>query len=248
MLLCVCVCCAPSCYAVFCVIYSLLMFVSDATGDHIVETYSSMDLVMAWYVARIISFCFPHVVDVSALSIYIVLRTFVVVISMCLLYVSLGSRVSPSIFGLIFMGSVMLSICSSSCVLYSAGSGVKSTVHHSETTLPRATCRTLAQLRTNKYPILHSYLNKINDVKHPSPLCPLCKTEPHTTTHLFNCTNINTQLQVTDLWTSPVEVGHLLVEWSGPPVNWRSRIPVRWGIPSAGVRRNGCCTPPPFFG
>ena len=44
---------------------------------------------------------------------------------MCLLYVSLGSRVSPSIFGLLFMGSVMLYICSSNCVLYSAGSGVK---------------------------------------------------------------------------------------------------------------------------
>ena len=38
---------------------------------------------------------------------------------------SLGSRVSPSIFGFMFMGSVMLSICSSCCVLYSAGSGVK---------------------------------------------------------------------------------------------------------------------------
>ena len=45
----------------------------------------------------------------SALSICIVLRAFVVVISMCLLYVSLESRVSPSIFGLLFMGSVMLS-------------------------------------------------------------------------------------------------------------------------------------------
>ena len=44
---------------------------------------------------------------------------------MCLLYVSLGSRVSPSIFGLMFMGSVMLSIYSSSCVLYSSGSDVK---------------------------------------------------------------------------------------------------------------------------
>ena len=42
-----------------------------------------------------------------------------------MLYASLGSRVSPSIFGLMFMVSVMLSICSSSCVLYSAGSGVK---------------------------------------------------------------------------------------------------------------------------
>ena len=44
---------------------------------------------------------------------------------MCLLYVRLGSRVSPSIFGLMLMRSVMLSICSSGCVLYSAGSGVK---------------------------------------------------------------------------------------------------------------------------
>ena len=79
---------------------------------------------MALYVARIVSFCFPHVVHVSALSI-IVLRVFVVVISMCLLCVSLRSRVRPSNFGLMFMGSVMLYICSSSCVLYSAGSGVK---------------------------------------------------------------------------------------------------------------------------
>ena len=94
---------------------------SDASGDHMVETYSNMGLVMALYVVSIVSFCFPHVVDVSAFSICIVLRAFVVVISMCLLYVSLGSRVSPSIFGLMFMRSVMLSICSSSCVLYSAG-------------------------------------------------------------------------------------------------------------------------------
>ena len=74
-----------------------------------VETYSSMCLVMA---EIIVSFCFPHVVDVSALSICIVLRAFVVVIYMCLLYVSLGSRVSPRIVGLMFMGRLMLSICS----------------------------------------------------------------------------------------------------------------------------------------
>ena len=37
----------------------------------------------------------------------------------------MGSRVSPNIFGLIFMEIVMLSICSSSCVLYSARSDVK---------------------------------------------------------------------------------------------------------------------------
>ena len=44
---------------------------------------------------------------------------------MRLLCVSLGSRVSPSILGLMFMGSVMWSISSSSCMLYSDGSGVK---------------------------------------------------------------------------------------------------------------------------
>ena len=114
--------------AVFWVICGLLMFVSDAIGDHMVETYPSMGLVMALYVVRIVSFCFlnfPHVVDVSALSICIVLRAFFVMISMCLLYVHLGSRVSPSIFGLMFMGSVMLYIYSSNYVLYSAGSDVK---------------------------------------------------------------------------------------------------------------------------
>ena len=73
-----------------------------------------------------VSFCFPNVFDVSALSICIVLRAFIVVIYIrLLLYVSLGSRVSPSIFWLMFMWSVMLSICISSCVLYSAGSCVK---------------------------------------------------------------------------------------------------------------------------
>ena len=44
---------------------------SDASGDHMVETYSSMGLVMALYVAMIVSFCFLHVVDVGALSICI---------------------------------------------------------------------------------------------------------------------------------------------------------------------------------
>ena len=43
----------------FCVICSLLMFVSDSSGDYMVETYSSMGLVMALYVAMIV--CSPHV-------------------------------------------------------------------------------------------------------------------------------------------------------------------------------------------
>ena len=68
-----------------------------------VETYSSMCLVMALYVARIVSFRLPHVIDVSALNNCIVLRAFVVMLSICLLYVSLGSRVVHSIFGLMCM-------------------------------------------------------------------------------------------------------------------------------------------------
>ena len=89
------------------------------------------------------------------------------------------------------------------------------TVHHSETTPPSPSNPSYPGPTQNKQcPLLCSYLNKIDEVKHPSPLYPLCKTEPHTT-HLFNCTNINTHLKVTDLWTAPVDVGHLLVEWMG---------------------------------
>ena len=76
---------------------------------------------MALYVTSIICF-FSHVVDVSPVNICVVFRAFVVVLS-CLLYVNLGCIVNPSILGLMFMGSVMF-ICTASCVLYSAESGV----------------------------------------------------------------------------------------------------------------------------
>ena len=52
---CRCVCCTSSCYSESGVLY-YLMFVSDASGDHMVETYSSMGLVMALYVAMIVPF------------------------------------------------------------------------------------------------------------------------------------------------------------------------------------------------
>ena len=42
-----------------------------------------MGIVIALYVASIVSFCIPHVVDVSALSICSVLRAPVVVLSRC---------------------------------------------------------------------------------------------------------------------------------------------------------------------
>ena len=45
-------------------------------------------------------------------------------------------------------------------------------VSSTEENLPRYTCRTLAQLRTNKSLFLLSYLHKIDASTHPSPLCP----------------------------------------------------------------------------
>ena len=60
--------------AVFCVICSFLMCVSDASGDHMVETYSSIGFVMALYVAMVISFCFPHVVDFHCLVLHIIVH------------------------------------------------------------------------------------------------------------------------------------------------------------------------------
>ena len=44
--------------AVFCTICSL----SNALGDHMVEAYSSTGLVMALYVASMVSLCLPHLV------------------------------------------------------------------------------------------------------------------------------------------------------------------------------------------
>ena len=62
------------------------MFVSDALGDHMVEAYSSAGLVMALYVASMVSLCLPHLVEVRTFSmLLIVLRAFVAARSMCLL-------------------------------------------------------------------------------------------------------------------------------------------------------------------
>ena len=79
-----------------------------------------------------------------------------------------------------------------------------------EETLPRGTRRTLAQLRTNKSPLLNSYLNKINPKTNPSPNYPLCKNKTHDTKHLFTCTNIKTNLGPLVLWYEPVAVAELL--------------------------------------
>ena len=59
-----------------------------------------------------------------ALGICIALCAFVV-LSVCLLYVSVGLRVSTTILGPMLMESVILFVCNANCGMYWAGSGVK---------------------------------------------------------------------------------------------------------------------------
>ena len=75
-----------------------------------------------------------------------------------------------------------------------------------EETLPHSTRRKLSKLRTNKSPLLMTYLHKIDPANHPAANCPLCNDPNHDSLHLFNCPDIPTTLTVWDLWTDPVGV------------------------------------------
>ena len=86
-------------------------------------------------------------------------------------------------------------------------------IHKDEQTLTHYMRRTLAQLRTDKSPLLRSYLHKISPDTHPTPLCPLCNQYTHDTLHLFNCNRIQTHLTPVDLWLRPVEAGALVTRW-----------------------------------
>ena len=86
-------------------------------------------------------------------------------------------------------------------------------VSPAELLLSRETRRTLAQLRTNKSPLLVSYLFSIGDPRHPSPLCPLCLMHDHTSSHLFECKSLPTSLSSLDLWTNPDKVETFLATW-----------------------------------
>ena len=90
-------------------------------------------------------------------------------------------------------------------------------VSPAELLLSRETRRKLAQLRTNKSPLLVSYLYSIGDPRHPSPLCPLCLMHDHTS-HLFECKSIPTSISSLDLWTNPDKVEPFLATWGGETV------------------------------
>ena len=71
-----------------------------------------------------VSFCLPHYVAVSALKICRGLCACIEMLSMCVLYVSFGSKVRPRTFGCVAMGSALLFVVRSRLLVYSAGSGV----------------------------------------------------------------------------------------------------------------------------
>ena len=84
-------------------------------------------------------------------------------------------------------------------------------VNKEETTLPRETRRTLAQLRAQKSPMLKTYLQSIG--ANEDPLCPLCEQAEHTSAHLFACPSVPTDLAPIDLWRQPVRAAELIKEW-----------------------------------
>ena len=71
-----------------------------------------------------VSFCLPHPVAVSAFMICRGLCACTEMLWMCVLYVSVGSKVSPRTTGCVAMGSALLCIFRSRLLIYSARSGV----------------------------------------------------------------------------------------------------------------------------
>jgi hypothetical protein len=84
-----------------------------------------------------------------------------------------------------------------------------------EQLLPRATRRTLTQLRSGYSNHLMTYRARLDLTLSPS--CPLCLTAPHTTPHLFNCPSNPTDLPLTSLWTTPVRAAEFLGLLGRPP-------------------------------
>ena len=80
-------------------------------------------------------------------------------------------------------------------------------VSPAELLLSRETRRTLAQLRTNKSPLLVSYRFSIGDPRHPSPLCPLCLMHDHTSSHYLSANPYHPPFLA---WTS----GRIPTKWS----------------------------------
>jgi len=97
----------------------------------------------------------------------------------------------------------------------------------SEVDLPRLHRTTLAQLRSGQCSRLLNYRNTIG--LSPTDICPECRSEPHTTPHLFHCSAAPTTLSLCDLWENPVQVARHLTSLSAfntlPPLELRGPRP-----------------------
>ena len=81
-------------------------------------------------------------------------------------------------------------------------------VDDTEQELPRKTRRTLAQLRSGECLALSNYQHKMG--WSDSPMCPCCRSEEHTTQHIFDCSAHQTPLEPENLWTHPIEAADFL--------------------------------------
>ena len=79
-------------------LFILFLYVLDVMGDHMVEAYLGMGLDMVLYVQSIVSLCMHHLVDKKTLRMGSVLDALDAVLFMCLLYVSLWSRVRHTLY------------------------------------------------------------------------------------------------------------------------------------------------------
>ena len=104
-------------------------------------------------------------------------------------------------------------------------------ISNTEQALPHYTRRLLAQLRTNKSPILHAYLHKITPETHTTPNCPLCHSQTNDTKHLFDCPRVPTDLGPEALWGGG----------GGAAGRWSEQL--GWGM-----ERGACLNPPPLRG
>jgi len=111
---------------VFCVTCSLFRLVSEINGDQMVLAYSILGSIRVLWVARRVSFCFPHEVPVSAFRTFTAFSAFCLVIVVCWLNDRLGSKFKPKILWLLTVGMVILFIVRFSVILCSCVWGVKS--------------------------------------------------------------------------------------------------------------------------
>ena len=81
-------------------------------------------------------------------------------------------------------------------------------INAEERYLPRSVRCELSRLRSGFSRNLNDYMSRIDPSIDNS--CPECEGAPHDSRHLFNCPSRPTDLEVTDLWTRPIEAANFL--------------------------------------